>query len=227
VLPLGAVGYSDINAEREPLLGVDKAAYEKFVSLIMKVIAMRVKEQLTHFGTNVGFVFAGTDGGVDRGLYDAARSLECPILGVVAQKYLHYAVDEDVDIVFTPDASDYPKKFMNLLTGGAVLPIGGATHSFGQDLFRWLSQDGEVLMIINTLLELFTNQVSPAIYNGAVLNAPRVFTTCCHLVGENVPFQKLSAALVVETNGALWKLNPPHELEALSIHLASAASVKV
>lgn len=215
VLPIGAVGYSSINAERQPLLGIDQKQYETFVSLVMQVIAREVMSRLSSFHTSVGFVFGATDSGVDRGVFEAAQSLNCPIVGVVAQKYLHYAVDEEVDIVFAPVDADYPKNYMALLTGGAVLPFGGAAHSFGQDLFRWLTQEGEVLMIINTLLELYTDQVSPLRYKDAVLNAPRAFASCCHLVGEE-PFTKLPNALMIAANEALWKLGPAAELLRLN-----------
>jgi hypothetical protein len=217
LIPLGAIGYSSINGEREPLLGISQSSYEEFVSLVWQVVAPAVEEKLSRFtNTRVGFVFGATDFGVDKGVFKAAQALNRPIVGIVAQRYLHYAVDEHVDIVFTPNSADYPRYFRTLLTGGAVLPLGGAGHSFGQDLFHWLGrEEGEVLMIISRLLELYTNQASPAQHQGEVLNAPRLFTSCCHVV-RKASFLQLPDALTQKVDEVLWTMAPSLELMKLS-----------
>jgi hypothetical protein len=69
-------------------------------------------------------------------------------------------------------------------------------------------------MVINSLLELYTMQASPDMLNGDVLNAPRAFSSRCHIV-PGVSFAYLPEELAKVVKQALWTIDPVGSLQRL------------
>jgi hypothetical protein len=220
-IPLGAIGYSGFNDERERSFGIDMSLYEKFVTAVMHRIPVSIHAQAGPIAASFCYVFGGSGSGVDLGIMEAAKMNGIPILGVVWQEYLKYAVDEDVTIIYTPTNEEYANTYGRLMVGGAIIPLGGAAHSLEMDMLNWLSQPGESLMLINRLMEIFTERETAGIATDlhgqrVVHNAVTAFTQLVTLVPA-VLARKLPDATVQTLEKLLWRINRKKELE-LMIH---------
>lgn len=215
-IALSAIGYSSFDTLREQAFGIQMPLYEEFVAAVMSYLPVEIKAKADPLSPSFCYIFGGSGMGVDLGIMKAALSNGIPILGVVWENYLKYAVDEDVTIIYTHTKEEYASTYGKLMVGGATVPLGGADHSLVLDMVNWLSEPGDSLMLINSLLEIFSNRRSSGITvepsgSTRVFNATEAFTELVIPV-PGVPANELADATFQTIERLLWRINRQKEL---------------